>query len=160
MDSDSYTDSSHCYAPTTIKGSPWLMLIYHFWFGPFSKGFFSSAQSWCLGAVWIFVSLIRNPMEYYSWGFAFWKHFELYLPIDSLSMRQFQFCLVCLFLFIFVCVTPYVFKGSCHVQSSGLVNIRCWSVTVFMLQLQRKSSLLEGLFILFSFGLVSTAWEF
>ena len=53
MDSDSYTGSSHWYTPTTIKGFRWLMLIHHFWPGPFSTVAFFTGQSWCLVAVCI-----------------------------------------------------------------------------------------------------------
>ena len=69
-DSDSYTGSSNWYAPTTIKVAPWLELIYHFWSGPFSLVAFSSAQSWCLMVVYIFISLVRNPMKHCSRAFC------------------------------------------------------------------------------------------
>ena len=64
-----------------------------------------------------------------------------------------------IYLFIFGCVTPDMLKDRCHVESSGLVNIRCPSGIVSRLQLQRKSSMLQGFFISSSFRMACTAWE-
>ena len=64
---------------------------------------------------------------------------------------------VCVCVFNFGCVTPDVFKGRYHVESSGLVNIRCPSVIVFRLWSQRTLSMLQSVFILSSIRMPSAA---
>ena len=54
-------------------------------------------------------------------------------------------------------MTPDVFKGKYYVESSGLVNIRCPSVIVFRLWLQRTASMLQSFFILSSIRMASAA---
>ena len=78
------------------------------------------------------------------------------LMFSSRECPGFVLC-VWFYLFIFGCVT--MLKDRCHVESSGLVNIRCPSGIVSRLQLQRKSSMLQGFFISFYFRMACTAWE-
>ena len=97
-------------------------------------------------------------MEYCSWAFCYLKALELFtclcfLP-ESVSFVCVCVC-VCVYLFIFGCVTPDVFKGKYYVESSGLVNIRCPSVIVFRLWLQRTASLLQSFVILSSMRMAS-----
>ena len=69
---------------------------------------------------------------------------------------------VCVFIYLFNfgCMTPDMFNVRCHVESSSLVNIRCLSAIVFMLRLQSKSSTLKAFFILSSFRMACTTWQF
>ena len=83
----------------------------------------------------------------------------IYLLMFSSESFLVLFLFVFIYLFTFGCVTPDMFKGKCHVQSSSLVNIRCPSVIGFRLWLQRTASKLQGFFIPSSFRLASTTLE-
>lgn len=108
-----------------------------------------------------FVSLIRNPMEHCWWAFGFWKAFWVVFTCWCFLLRVSRFCfclfffvvVVFIYLFTFGCVTPDIFKGRCHVQSSILVNIRCPSVISFRLWLQRTASMLQSF-------LIPSSWSF
>ena len=143
------------------------MLIHHFWPGPFSTVAFFTGQSWCFVAVCI---SDKKPCGVLFMGFLLLESTLscIYLLIfSSWECSSFVLCVcvcVCLSVFIYLfnfgCVTTDMFKGRCPVESRGLVNIRCPSAIVFMLQLQRKSSMLKGLFILSYFRMACAAWGF
>ena len=99
-------------------------------------------------------------MEYCSWAFCYLKALELCLLVYVFFLRVSRVCVcvcvcVCVYLFNFGCVTPDVFKGRYHAESSSLVNIRCPSVIVFRLWLQRTASMLQSFFILSSIRMAS-----
>ena len=99
-------------------------------------------------------------------GFLLFKALEFCLPVYVFFLRVSHLCVcvcvcvcVCLFIYLFNfgCVTPDVFKGRYHVESSGLVNIRCPSMIIFRLWLQRAASMLQSFFILSSIRMASAA---
>ena len=100
-------------------------------------------------------------MENCSRAFCFWKVFWVVFICWCFLPESFPVLFVCFyFLIYFGCVTPDMFKCRYHLESSGLVNIRCPSAIVFRLQLQRKVSKLQGFFIPSPFTLASATLKF
>ena len=128
MDSDSYTGSSRWYTLTTIKGSRWLMLIYHFWPGLFSTVAFFTGQSWCLVAVCI---SDKKPCGVLFMGFLLLESTLSCIFLLILSSWECSSCVcvcVCVCVSVSVCLSvliylilgvwPWHVQGwvSCHVQ--------------------------------------------
>ena len=126
----------------------------------FHGGLFQCSELMSHGSL-DFVSLIGNLMEYYSWAFCFLKTLWFVFTCWCFLPESVPVC-VCVFIYLFNfgCVTPNMFNVRCHVESSSLENIRCPSAIVFRLRLQRKSSMLKAFFILFSFRMACTTWQF
>ena len=97
--------------PHYYKRNPWLMLVYHFWSSPFSMVSFSSAQSWCLMAVWILYLWWETLWGTIHGLFLFERTLScIYLLMFS-SWECSSFVFVCVCVCVCVCVFTYLILG-------------------------------------------------